>query len=582
MNQIGNPQKTIRLSDRWRGIILGAIVALSILLPRAFGLDRFVTADEPTWMVSTANFYYALGQRDFQNTYQLEHPGVTLMWAGTAGFLWQFPGYRGIGLDEPIDVYTYEDTLLENGYDGPEKILAAGRFFLVLGVTLVLTISFFYAQRLIGVLPALAGFLLIAFDPYHIGLSRLFILDGTLSSLMLLSVLVFLCFLRDSNPIDLVISGFAAGLSWLTKSPGFFLIPIVGLLAALNLWQLWRASQQDAHKNVQNWNLLIRQRLWQLMIWGILGIVVFFIFWPAMWVDPIGSLAKMFERAFGYVVSGHKHQIFFDGEIVESGNLGLSFFQYYPLIYLWHVTPVTLIGLLAAFASLFIYRKSLKQKDVFFTILLFVVYIVSFILLMTLGGKKMARYILPSYIVLELIAALGFVVFIRWFLNHFTINSHASRKSWLFGLFIGIFLISQIGFALEASPYYLTYFNPLLGGIRKAADVLMIGWGEGLEQAADYLNHKPDAENLQVVSWYERGCFSYYFDGQSRIIPIVADLEPDKLQKFITEMDYAVIYIQQRQRQTPQNLLAYLEQFSPEHIIWIDGVEYIRIYNLQK
>jgi hypothetical protein len=43
-----------------------------------------------------------------------------------------------------------------------------------------------------------------------------------------------------------------------------------------------------------------------------------------------------------------------------------------------------------------------------------------------------------------------------------------------------------------------------------------------------------------------------------------------------------VIYIHQRQRGTPQNLLHALQDLEPEKRIVINGIEYVRIYNLQK
>jgi hypothetical protein len=99
-------------------------IALATLLPRAVGLDRFATPDEHLWLYRSANFYYALGQRDFASTYQKEHPGVTTMWAGMAGFLTRFPGYRGSGLgqiDSPqLDYYLRKIALVP-----PLEILVA-------------------------------------------------------------------------------------------------------------------------------------------------------------------------------------------------------------------------------------------------------------------------------------------------------------------------------------------------------------------------------------------------------------------------------------------------------------------------
>jgi len=85
---------------------------------------------------------------------------------------------------------------------------------------------------------------------------------------------------------------------------------------------------------------------------------------------------------------------------------------------------------------------------------------------------------------------------------------------------------------------------------------------------------------LNVISWYNEGSFSYFFDGKSKFIPISSDINVEKLNEYLTDMDYAVIYYQQWQRQTPKLLLDYLASKTPEHSIWIDGLEYVRIYKL--
>jgi hypothetical protein len=48
--------------------------------------------------------------------------------------------------------------------------------------------------------------------------------------------------------------------------------------------------------------------------------------------------------------------------------------------------------------------------------------------------------------------------------------------------------------ALWTFPYYLSYYNPLMGGPRKAPQVMQIGWGEGLDQAGRYLDRNPSPE----------------------------------------------------------------------------------------
>jgi hypothetical protein len=48
---------------------------------------------------------------------------------------------------------------------------------------------------------------------------------------MLLSLLAFIAYLyHGRRSFDLILSGVAAGLAWLTKSPAFFLVPFVGCM----------------------------------------------------------------------------------------------------------------------------------------------------------------------------------------------------------------------------------------------------------------------------------------------------------------------------------------------------------------
>lgn len=73
---------------------------------------------------------------------------------------------------------------------------------------------------------------------------------------------------------------------------------------------------------------------------------------------------------------------------------------------------------------------------------------------------------------------------------------------------------------------------------------MQIGWGEGLDQAARYLNSKPNAKELKVSTYYPSGPFSYFFDGNNHLIEYTSDTSSDLWKRFIAA-DYAVIYISQ-------------------------------------
>jgi hypothetical protein len=118
-----------------------------------------------------------------------------------------------------------------------------------------------------------------------------------------------------------------------------------------------------------------------------------------------------------------------------------------------------------------------------------------------------------------------------------------------------------------------------MGGGQRAPYAMKVGWGEGLEQAARYLNQKPKAKGLRVFSWYADGPFSYFFIGRSRRMWLDDEVDETRWQRFLNS-DYAVTYINQWQRNLPEQVLEYLSPLEPEHTIWINGIEYIRIYKL--
>ena len=108
----------------------------------------------------------------------------------------------------------------------------------------------------------------------------------------------------------------------------------------------------------------------------------------------------------------------------------------------------------------------------------------------------------------------------------------------------------------------------------------MIGWGEGLDQAARYLNTKLNAEDLRVMTHYPDGSVSYFFDGKTRDLPDVWE-GPDADQ--MDGIDYLILYVHQWQRQIPDPAMVdYFSTKIPEFVVKIDGLEYARVYNLHE
>jgi hypothetical protein len=388
--------------------------------------------------------------------------------------------------------------------------------------------------------------------------------DGLSSSFMLVSLLAYLRYRLPDASIggrtrDLLLSGGMAGLAWLSKSPALFLIPFIGLVALIDLAAAWRQGRLTG--------ALVKRTVLGLALWGGVGVVVFVALWPAMWVQPVATIQAILSAAGEEAVEGHSKALFFSG-MALSGDPGPLF---YPITYLWQTTPVTLAGLaLAAGIWLWALVQGRRPQG-WQTVGLLLLFALSFLAFMTLGSKKFARYLLPAYMPLDLVAGAGWVWAAGFLSTWSRLNrqpSTVSSQQSVWALLL-LLLILQAALALPHYPYYFTYFNPLMGGSARAPDVMMIGLGEGLDEAARYLNAKPNAAELAVASWYRGGSFNYLFTGQ--------DLDVEEFYR----ADYAVIYAHQWQRRVPDDrLLDYFRSLTPEHIVTLRGLDYAWIYDL--
>jgi hypothetical protein len=182
----------------------------------------------------------------------------------------------------------------------------------------------------------------------------------------------------------------------------------------------------------------------------------------------------------------------------------------------------------------------------------------------SLAPKKFDRYALPLAPILVLLAGLGL-----WLLFRRLRALRAASPSRLFGisglLIVGLVQGSQ---AALAAPYYISYFNPLLGGGPGAARTVMVGNGEGMDQAAAYFNALPNVEQLRAASHsFDLLAARCRCDGEP-----LRDRPP-------SDADYLVLYGRRIQlRRWGPSLEQYLQGREPVHRVWINGIELARIY----
>jgi hypothetical protein len=566
------PRSKERILPALGKILILVLVTVSVFIPRYRALDRFATVDEEKWAVRAANFYVGLRTQDLGRTKQAGHPGVTTMWAGTLGIMTTFPNLYAYAPEQMGDS-EYNHLLNRQGFNLLD-MLVGGRRVLVVVHTVLFLLAFFYLRKILGLLPAFAGILLLTFDPFHLAHSRLLHLDGLLSTFMFVAFLGFCSYLDTAKRIDLFITGITTGMAWLTKSTGLFLIPVFILIGIVRPYR--SNDGVPSFRPLQVNRMAVKPLLSVLALAGL----TFILFWPAMWIAPIESLAVIFGKALNYAAEGHNSPVFFNGQIYPQGKIGFLT-AFYPLTYLWRTSPLVLIGLLAAGLGFIYHKTPFDQPDIRRLALDIVVFVITFGLLINLGQKKFDRYLLPVYLPLDLLSFFGLYA-ISYAGSLVWNRLNPLRKSGLALLAPGVLLLLSVGqgiLALSTAPYFLSYYNPLLGGGKSAAGTMMMGWGEGLDEAARYLDGVQKDTPLQVVSWYDNA-FNPFFNGRATEIHGEWN-DWAKIQQLLNA-DYAVVYIDQWQRNMPETLLDVLRPYPPEHVVWINGIEYVRVYNLSR
>ena len=144
------------------------------------------------------------------------------------------------------------------------------------------------------------------FDPFFLAHSRVIHGDAPVSVFYgFIHFCLYFLYLRDRQKKDLIISAIMGALAALTKAPGQFMALFV-ILIALGNWG-WQATKERRFNGAVAKHYLI-----DIVFWGMVAFITFFILWPSMWVDPVGTLSQMINETFGKI--GEGHLVFFMGQ----------------------------------------------------------------------------------------------------------------------------------------------------------------------------------------------------------------------------------------------------------------------------
>ncbi len=542
--------------------LLPVLVFLLALLPRLVGLNVFLTADEDDQLQFAAAFLQAVLHHDWGGMLVLGYPGVPTMALGALG-LWvkygltttlrhapvspvavptlpaaTFSHHTFLPLVTRMPAQTGIEAMLATVVQRPLDFIVAVRLPMVFAAAFAITLIFFLLRRLLPEKTAFWAILLVAFDPFFLANSRVIHVDAPLTYFMFAAFLAFLVYLKNGRWRYLLVSGILGGLAALSKTPAFILAPILAVGGGLFVWQ-----QTDRTAALKRWALA-------LVVWGATLFVAFVLFWPSMWAKPFFAVTWILRNALGALNAPHPSSGLFWGVLVTDRSP-----WYYTVAVPFLLMPLTTIGLI--FGGMAVLRREKRFSSAASFALALAAFVLIFLVAVSVPARRLVRYTLPIFPALDVLAVLG----LAWL----AAKLRARRGDIL--LTAAIFI--QIAQVLLFSPYFFDYTNPLLGGGRTAPKFVVLGWGEGLDRAAAYLNQKPNTTALTVAAWYSWQ-FAPYFRGHT------VDLADNKP---AYTADYTVFYLNQIQRRFPsEELLAYFADRQPEKIIRLGGMDYAWIY----
>jgi hypothetical protein len=566
------------------------IFALALTV-RVAGLGAFDTTDEPLWVARSQPFLGGLLFPDFTCppanlgrefptsglacTLQAGYPGVTTMWGGSLGLLgyyWQVVRPTG------EDLRTFLERPDLSGPDVGPALIAWTRLPMAVVAALFVLLFYWLVRRVLDERLALVAALLVALSPFHIALSRVLHQDALTANFMILSLLCMIGYwLQGWGRRWLLVSAVFAGIGFLAKAVSWFMMPCAAMIGLLSLYYRWRRGASAW----RGWRS-IGQMVGEGVAWGVVAWLSFAALFPAVWVIPGAVIHYLIDMSFGMAEQGHlTAQYFLGGISHDPGPL------YYPIGWFLATSPLEVLGLLALplaawrfFHSLLplgsprrawvaSLRDQVTEHPAQVALALF---LITFFVFETLSKKKMVRFSLPAFPVIDIFVAIGLL----WLADRLArLTRREAVQRWALPALGGLVLLGQGWLVADNYPYYFTYYNPLAGGAPGAAQVMDVGWGEGLNEAAAYIRQQPGSDTLQITSDYRftlSPFLSPSFAGEIRGF----DWQLDAAMR----SDYLVFYRRHLQGELHDpNLWRYFdEHYTPIQRVTLHGLDYALIY----
>ena len=489
-------------------IAAGIGIAAAAFVPRAIALDRGFMIDEKLWLERSVRFTDAVFEGRFGDAFASGHPGITTSWIA--------------GLSQRT---LPDDATLLQRYE-------RARLGLVVANVLLLLVVWLLARPLLGELAAGLGALLLAFDPFVFGLTRVAHLDGLQTLAMTASVIALLRSLRDDDRRMMAVAGAFAGFALLTRTFAGYLF----IVAVISLWRDGRG---------------IRNRIVPFLVAA--GVVAL-LMWPLLWVRPWKAVSLVITGAGRVAGEDSDAGRFFLGtHIPAPGPI------FYPVAAALRLSVLTFIGGIATAAWAVRARRADAEARTVAAILL---YALGFVALVSLTFKTADRYLLPGLAAVDMAVGVALARVLA-----------GRAKIVVAGALVAALAVHAAP-ALALHPYELAHYNWAVGGPVAAQHAIPIGRGEGLDEAARDLALRPGARTLTVATTRLTG-FEEFFPGRTIRIADSALSRPGR-----PRADLVLFYISSvLTGRVPEVWERYRDRV-PVYELRINSIPYVRVYRV--
>lgn len=521
-----------------------------------------VTIDEPNWLIRSRQFAHAVVHLDPSGatawgapdgTDRPTMPGVTTMWAGSAGRLATRVG-AAVGLNEPLPADPTASAAL----------LRWSRSAVAVGVGAGLVVLAAVTTRLLGRRVGLLAGFLGAVEPWFVGHGFVLHTDALVATWGVASLVGLLAALRappsagQSSSPDLallVVSGVAGAVALLTKLNAVALVlPGAAVIIGWDWFTRMRVTPAGTRRAVT------RSSLAAAACWGAVVGAVSALAWPALWAAPVDSVRHLWMSLFP---TGGSRPVFFAGSLRDRPGV-----WFYPVALVFRMSSWLLIAT-AATVGLGLWRLVARFTGRAATAArlpalpwVLAAAMVPYGVAIARYDRHYDRYAMPFVVMATVLAAGGLVGMAGLIGRRFNGGVTGRRVIRAGGVAV---MVGLVGYVASLAPYAISYVDPLLGGQRAAEGVILLGWGEGRSALGERIAEIEAGRCDQVGVWDNDVAPLQVPCG--RLVPIT-ELEPG---------DYLFWNVKDTQRGLDPAMLGRLERVDA---VDIGGVDHAVLYRL--